>query len=706
MALAAATPSRLLGSYQLIVELGKSHLGALWAARGPGEALFNLRRLPTAGLEPAVLKRVLEAARRGSQFTHPNVAKVHEALEVGAELLVSTQLAHGELLRSMLRLSNFLRKPFPEAVALSIAQDLLSALAYGEAHGMRAPFGLNPDTVMVEQSGLTLFLDPCLAGQLQLEGIGSDSADAAAYQSVESARGQLGPAGDVFSVGVLLWEMLMGGRRLFAGANRQAVVARMESLDIAELSGFKLPGGKQVSAQVSALVLRALSRDAEKRFPSYQEMSAAIAATQIPQGPADVRDFLKELAGTALAAREKLIGRGGVDGKSHSPAPPSVLPQVVTQPKVALLSTAPATPPPGPASPAVSASAPISRAPGLGPPPINAAKRRTILGMAPPKPADVLRASQMVSHAEIEAVEPSIAAGPPVAVEPTPASEGEIASELLDALAREPSSSVASSEPFATPPLADLPHRREEEITKTTPLSPERLAELVSAVTLQAGVDARENEITLPGPLPGPLPSEHEMLGSLVREVLNTAPNEEGHTEQTKLSVGVVPASHGGVARKSRLWHALAAVLACLLLFLGWRWVAGAKPPEPPQEPVVQAAPVEPKAIEPKAIEPKAIEPKTQPQVSNVPAEVPPAPVAKEPELPPEPAPPLAKPVAAHPESPSAKARTAQPPPVPKPRAVAPAPPPRAAKAPPPVRRPPAPAAKPAKKTGFTPTDI
>ncbi|GEM_PF-1203475 len=549
MAAPVASTARSLGRYQLVVELGKSHLGSLWAVRGPGDALYCLRRLPTAAVEAVQLQRLVDAASRATRLVHPNIGRVREVAQLGTELVVATDFAQGELLRSLLRLSNFLRKPFPAAVALKIAKDLLGALSHSEAQGISMSGGICPDSVLVEQSGLALLIDPCLSGQIQAEGLAAEAVDAVAYQAPESIAGGLSRAADIFSVGVLLWEMLTGGRRLFTGATRLTVLARLETLEIVELSGFKLPGGKRISPQVSAVVSRALNREPEKRFGSFAEMSAAIDATEVSLGVDEVQAFLKELAGNAILAREKLIGRCGTD--NQSPAPPTAVTVATAQ-----LAKPLATPPAPPVRDAAVAGKPA---------------RRTILGMAPPKPADVLRASQMVSHSEVEAIEPSIAAGPPIQRAPEPASEVEMASELLDALEREPSSSAASSEPF--PPQAERSPTRPASATRPTteeeqtlPISPVRLDEILTAIKGPelGGMDGETTDVDR-------RPSEHLLLGSLVREVLNTLPNEEGHTEQTKLSVGVVP----GPARpktKSLLWIA-AALIACSALWLGWRLV-------------------------------------------------------------------------------------------------------------------------------------
>ncbi len=552
MAAPVASTTRSLGRYQLVVELGKSHLGSLWAVRGPDDALFCLRRLPTAGVEAVQLERLVDAASRATRLVHPNIGRVREVVQLGTELVVASDFAQGELLRSLLRLSNFLRKPFPATVALKMAKDLLGALSHAETQGISISGGISPDSVLVEQSGLALFIDPCLSGQMQAEGLAAEAVDAVAYQAPESIAGGLSRAADIFSVGVLLWEMLTGGRRLFTGATRLTVLARLETLEIVELSGFKLPGGKRISPQVSAVVSRALSREPEKRFGSFAEMSAAIDATQVPLGMGEVQAFLKELAGNAILAREKLIGRRGAEGQS--PAPPTAVPLAAAQ-----LGRPLATPPPPPVREAVAAGKPA---------------KRTILGMAPPKPADVLRASQMVSHSEVEAIEPSIAAGPPIQRAPEPASEVEMASELLEALEREPSSSAASSEPF--PPQAERSPTRPASATRPTteeeqtlPISPVRLDEILTAIKGPdlGGMEGETTDVDR-------RPSEHQLLGSLVREVLNTLPNEEGHTEQTKLSVGMVP----GPARSKRkilLWLGVAAS-ACLVLWLGWRSVVDA----------------------------------------------------------------------------------------------------------------------------------
>src|SRR5688500_9596661 len=123
---------RTHGRYELVVEVAKGQLGALWLAH-VGAELFAIRRVPTgAPIERADVDRMSEAAWWSLDVRHENVAAVLDVVMTDGELGVVTRYVPGELLRSLLRLSSFKRKPVASPIAMRIAADILGGL--GAAH--------------------------------------------------------------------------------------------------------------------------------------------------------------------------------------------------------------------------------------------------------------------------------------------------------------------------------------------------------------------------------------------------------------------------------------------------------------------------------------------------------------------------------------------------------------------------------------------
>ncbi|MEB2323499.1 MAG: hypothetical protein OZ921_13390, partial [Sorangiineae bacterium] len=126
-----------LGRYELVLEITKSQLGALWAARS-GDTLACVRRIPRSGLTEAVIGRLSEAGFWAMEQAHPHLARVTDVVATDGELGVVHEHVEGETLRSLLRLASFKRKPLPARLALRIGADLLEAVAFAESDENRA----------------------------------------------------------------------------------------------------------------------------------------------------------------------------------------------------------------------------------------------------------------------------------------------------------------------------------------------------------------------------------------------------------------------------------------------------------------------------------------------------------------------------------------------------------------------------------------
>jgi serine/threonine-protein kinase len=207
---------------------------------------------------------------------------------------------------------------------------------------------ISPPNVIVGVDGLSRVLDFGIAKALEHieESDPNRVKGKTGYLSPEQIRGErLTQRSDVFSAGIILWEML-ATRRLFS-ADREN--DRMQAI----LRGdYPHPRATRsdLSEELDAVVMRALALDPEKRFESPREFASAIDAVAKSAPARRVADWVNELATDALASRQRLLAQVETWVDSAGEIPLSSRPFAA---EVAITRTTPSPPPPSDATPAI-----------------------------------------------------------------------------------------------------------------------------------------------------------------------------------------------------------------------------------------------------------------------------------------------------------------------------------------------------------------
>jgi eukaryotic-like serine/threonine-protein kinase len=433
----------MLGRYELIQELAKSQLGPLWVARTPGsDDLVAIRRVSTAAPVTAAEKDALsEGAWWTLEVQHPTIAHGKDVVMSENELGIVTEYTEGEVLRSLLRLSSFKRKPIPLSAALRIALDVLEALQEAEAQaqpltGGKSSYmcgGLVPDSLLVGSDGKTRLLDIGVGGPCATVGNIARNPEMAAYASPEQFDGELlDISSNLYAVGVMLWEML-AGKRLYVGSTYSAVIERIKGSDPARLDASKPVGGDPIPTAVADAVATAIRGNRAERYQSPKTMMDALGAAAPAATHAEVATLVDDLAGNTLATRRKVIDRAL---KGESALKPITAPKVAAKPAPAATPTAERK-----SAPTASAESPlpalVTTKPGItAAAPTGRQRKHTLVGIAPPggvvayPPRDKL---ESIDSAELE----SISKVEIMPVEPT-------ARELVQVLTTDPAESPKS----------------------------------------------------------------------------------------------------------------------------------------------------------------------------------------------------------------------------------------------------------------------
>jgi eukaryotic-like serine/threonine-protein kinase len=315
------SPGTRLGSYEILAPLGAGGMGEVYRARDTvlkREVALKVL-LAAVAHDPERMARFQREAELLASLSHPNIAIIHGLVESNGQRALVMELVPGETLSARIK-----RVPMPVEEALKVARQIAEALETAHERGV-VHRDLKPGNVMITPDGLVKVLDFGLAAMVQ--SAPSASVDpfnsptltmnmtqagvilgTAAYMSPEQAAGTpVDRRADIWSYGVVLWEML-SGRRLFGGdtiAHTLADVLRAP-VDFDKLTA---------PAPIKNLVRRCLDRDPKARLRDIGEARVAIAkyladpesAMEIPR-PAKVLPIWIGWAAAAILGVAAILG--------------------------------------------------------------------------------------------------------------------------------------------------------------------------------------------------------------------------------------------------------------------------------------------------------------------------------------------------------------------------------------------------------------
>jgi len=268
-----------VGAYEVTAFIGSGGMGDVYRARDARLGRdVALKILPDGVVrDSSAVDRFTREARAASALNHPNIVTIHEVGESGTARFIVMELVDGRTLRELVAE----RVPLETLAALGaqIARALAVAHAAGIVHR-----DIKPENVMVRPDGYVKLLDFGLATLAGTEIAASNAAGAGkkttpgipfgtvGYMSPEQARGEaVTPASDVFSLGVLLYE-LATGRRPFAADSDLGVVHQILSAPPPPPATIN----QAIAAPLERLILRMLDKDARLR-PTAADVEAALS---------------------------------------------------------------------------------------------------------------------------------------------------------------------------------------------------------------------------------------------------------------------------------------------------------------------------------------------------------------------------------------------------------------------------------------------
>lgn len=287
--------NQTIGHYKILGELGKGGQGAVYKAFDSKlNRTIALKTLPPElNLDETSRKRFRREAQLASSLDHPNICTVHDLVEIADTHFILMQFVEGKNIRQLVN-----GKPLELKSALKIAIQVCDALATAHSENI-IHRDIKAHNIIVTDKGVVKILDFGLAKltkentleQTELTAQGSPYGTPT-YAAPEQSRGErVDHRADIFSTGVLLYEMLTG---TWAFHGKTAVDVRHAVLHdqpkpISERRGEAIP------EKLQAIVEKSLAKEPTNRYQDISEMRDALIEVlrELPESErSDTQRFL------------------------------------------------------------------------------------------------------------------------------------------------------------------------------------------------------------------------------------------------------------------------------------------------------------------------------------------------------------------------------------------------------------------------------
>lgn len=291
-----------MSSYRILRQIGRGGMAEVFLARKSDGAiplaeqrLVALKRiLPHFAEDSRVREMLMEEARLGAGFNHPNLV---EAYDVGIQddaCFFTMDWVRGHELRHVIKQLGQDGRSLDLCHVLTIIAGVAAGLQY--AHHVRTPEGMPlavvhldvcPSNVLITHEGWVKLIDfgvaqtirnsrvradDSYAGMVPAPGVATVRRGTMGYMSPEQCMGQsVDSRSDIFSLGIMLWEMTMW-RRLFRGKSHAEVMHRVASADVPPPTSLR----PDYPPLLEAIVLKALSQRPHARYETAIELQIAL----------------------------------------------------------------------------------------------------------------------------------------------------------------------------------------------------------------------------------------------------------------------------------------------------------------------------------------------------------------------------------------------------------------------------------------------
>ncbi len=340
---------RQFGNYELIDRLAVGGMAEIYLAKSTGiggfENILVIKRLHDhLGQDDDFVEMLIDEAKIAVRLKHPNVAQILDLGRIDGQYFIAMEYIEGPDLNGLLKTAEAHGEHLPVPAALFITAECCSGLHYAhtrhdaEGRPMRIVHrDVSPPNIMLSVEGEVKIVDFGVAkarkrAQQTRQGVIKGKFQ---YMAPEQADGErVDGRTDVFSTGMVLYEMLCGTNP-YDQYPKPQLVEEVRRADIPPMRQYR----PSIAPELDELVMRALHRNPDRRYPSAAEFDRAISdyrerncdpynRRQLAQL---VRRYSREGRGGSVATPEEATSPGGRpetrDREAMSPsdyeAPPS-----------------------------------------------------------------------------------------------------------------------------------------------------------------------------------------------------------------------------------------------------------------------------------------------------------------------------------------------------------------------------------------------
>ena len=261
-----------LGTYEIVRQIGAGGMGVVYEAR---DLRLNrpvaLKVLASTILGDDGIRRFQQEAHAASRLSHPHIVSLYDAGQERGIHYIATELVEGRTLRQLAA-----EGTVPIRQLVDIATQTASALSAAHEAGI-IHRDVKPENIMLRNDGFVKVLDFGLAKVNQAAASNTETqagivAGTVHYLSPEQALGKpLGPGSDLFSLGIVLYELATGARP-FTGATDWAVLEAIMRHDPGPASRLR----PEIDAGLDALIGRLLEKQPGFRFQTAADLSSSL----------------------------------------------------------------------------------------------------------------------------------------------------------------------------------------------------------------------------------------------------------------------------------------------------------------------------------------------------------------------------------------------------------------------------------------------